>query len=67
MSSEVRDLQATEWGDAGLVTCVVDQSYRMEGQQQQITAPTTIVYRREGDDWKIALVHSAPLPDAPEG
>jgi ketosteroid isomerase-like protein len=61
--SEVSDIDTTEWGDVGVVTCVVDQSYSMQGQQQKITAPTSMVFRREGDEWKIAVFHSVPLPE----
>jgi ketosteroid isomerase-like protein len=28
-------------------------------------APTTLLWRREGDAWKLALVHSIPLSTAP--
>ena len=31
-----------------------------------ITAPTSITFRREGDDWKIAVFHSVPLEDLAE-
>lgn len=61
--SQVRDVHVTEWGDAGVVTCVVDQTYTMEGEQQKVTAPTSMTFRREGDEWKVALFHSVPLPD----
>jgi len=38
VKSQVRDVHVTEWGDAGVVTCIVDQTYTMEGQRQEITA-----------------------------
>jgi ketosteroid isomerase-like protein len=63
VSSTVRDVRTTEWGDAGVITCVVDQTYTMGGQEQQVTAPTSIACRREDGDWKIVVFHSAPLPD----
>jgi ketosteroid isomerase-like protein len=66
VSSRVRDVHTVESGDCGIVTCVVDQVYTMGGQEQDITAPTSITLRREGDDWKIAVFHSVPLPDMPE-
>lgn len=62
VSSKVRNVHETEWGDAGVVTCVVDQTYEMDGAEQSITAPTSIVFRREGGEWKIAVFHSVPLP-----
>lgn len=61
--SQLRDVQGIEWGDAGLVTCTVDQDYKMGGAEQRVHAPTSVVFRREGGDWKVALFHSVPLPD----
>src|SRR5439155_4578915 len=37
VSSRVSDVHTTEWGDAGVVTCVVHQTYTMGGQEQEIT------------------------------
>jgi ketosteroid isomerase-like protein len=39
VSSRVRDVHVADWGDTGVVTCVVDQTYTMGGEEQQITAP----------------------------
>jgi hypothetical protein len=33
-------------------------------ERQHISMPTTIVLRRSGAEWKVALIHSAPLPEA---
>ena len=66
VSSRVSDVHVSEWGDTGVVTCVVNQTYTMGGQEQEITAPTSITFRREGDDWKIAVFHSVPLEDLAE-
>jgi ketosteroid isomerase-like protein len=61
--SELRDAHERVWGDVGLLTCWLDQDYTFEGNAQHISAPTTIVFRREGGDWKVALFHSVPLPE----
>jgi ketosteroid isomerase-like protein len=37
----------------------------MGGEEQRIASPSTIVFHREGDDWRIAVFHSAPLPQQP--
>src|SRR4051812_27394499 len=66
VSSRVTNLHTTEWGDTGVVTCVVNQTYTMGGQEQEVTAPTSITFRREDDDWKIVVFHSVPLQDMPE-
>jgi ketosteroid isomerase-like protein len=61
--SELRDAQERVWGDVGVLTCWLEQDYTFEGNAQHISAPTTIVLRREGGEWKIALFHSVPLPE----
>jgi ketosteroid isomerase-like protein len=61
--TEVGDVSSGIQGDVGVVTCWLDQTYVLEGQEQRVSAPTTIVFRREGDDWKLSLFHSVPLPE----
>jgi hypothetical protein len=60
--SQMSDIHEAVWGDVGLVTFVLDQTYQMDEQQQTISAPTSILLRREDDDWKIALIHTVPIP-----
>jgi ketosteroid isomerase-like protein len=62
--SQLRDVHEYTWGDAGVVTCWLDQDYTMEGAGQHVSAPTTFVLRREDGEWRIALVHSVPLPES---
>ncbi len=59
--SEISDVHASVWGDAGLVTLILTQTYEMDGQRQQLSAPSSFVLRHEQDAWKVALVHSVPL------
>jgi len=61
--TELRDTDESVWGDTGLLTCWLEQAYTLAGEQQRISAPTTIVFRREGGEWKLALFHSVPLPE----
>ena len=63
IESRLSSVQITEWGDTGLITCVLEQTYRIGGEEQQIRAPTSIVCRREDGDWKAVLFHSVPLPE----
>jgi len=63
VQTELRYPEEQVWGDAGLVTCWIEQDYTMDGKQQHVSAPTTIVFRREGGEWKAALFHSIPLPE----
>jgi hypothetical protein len=52
-------------GDVEVETCVLRQSYVIEGVSCTIEAPTTLIGRREGDGWKLALMYSIPLSTAP--
>jgi ketosteroid isomerase-like protein len=61
--TELRDPTERVWGETGVLTCWLDQQYTIEGRSQRISAPTTIVFRRVGDEWHLALFHSIPLPD----
>ena len=62
--SDLRDVNEVTWGDAGLVTCWIEQDYRLEGKPIHLSAPTTFLFRRMGSDWRVALFHSVPLPEA---
>lgn len=59
--SKISDLHTIEVGDVGLVTYVLEQTYVMDGEQQTVSAPTSMVFRREAGSWKIALIHSGPM------
>ncbi len=62
--SEVRDAREVIWGEVGLVTFWLEQDYDYQGKPTHSSAPTTVLLRRTGPDWKIALFHSIPLPEA---
>jgi ketosteroid isomerase-like protein len=61
--SQMRDVQEAVWGDVGLVTFVLEQTYKMDGQPVNISAPTSIVFRRENGEWRVALIHTVPIPE----
>jgi len=61
--TEATDVSESIFGDVGVVTCWLDQTYTLEGQEQSVSAPTTIVFRNEDGDWKLSLFHSVPLPE----
>ena len=52
-------------GDTGLLTCWMEQDYLLDGAFQHVSAPTSVLFRREPTGWKMMLFHSIPLP--PEG
>jgi ketosteroid isomerase-like protein len=57
------DVTERVWDDTGVLTCWLEQRYVFEGSEQQISAPTTIVFRRSDGEWKAALFHSVPLAE----
>jgi ketosteroid isomerase-like protein len=59
--SRISDINEAVWGDVGLVTFVLDQTYTMDGEERTITAPTSFVFRRQNGDWKLALIHTVPV------
>ncbi|HEX6353340.1 nuclear transport factor 2 family protein [Actinophytocola sp.] len=63
LSTKLSDLREQTWGEVGLVTCWLEQDYTMRGTRQHVSSPTTFVLRRIDDRWKVALVHSIPLPE----
>src|ERR1700743_1173105 len=63
LHSRARDLHANDWGETGIVTFILEQTYKLDGAQQTLEAHTSILFRRQDDAWKIALIHTVPLPD----
>ncbi|MFC9688194.1 nuclear transport factor 2 family protein [Kribbella sp. NPDC056951] len=63
VSTTVSDLEERTWGEVGLVTCWLDQSYTLDGEPQKVSAPTSVVLRRVDGEWRAALIHSVPLPE----
>jgi len=66
LRSELSDFVAAEWDDTAVVTCVLDQSYSIAGEDQRIHAPTSVVLRRADGAWRCALLHSVPLAEPEE-
>jgi ketosteroid isomerase-like protein len=60
--SSIDNVHETVLGDAGTVTCWLEQDYVLEGTPQHVSAPTTVGFRRDGAAWKVNLFHSIPLP-----
>jgi uncharacterized protein (TIGR02246 family) len=65
--SEMRDVHEAVHGDVGVVTFWLEQDYTLEGERQHVSAPTSVVLRREGGAWKLALFHSIPVPEKTPG
>lgn len=63
--STIEDVAVRGWGDVEVETCMLHQTYLFDGTKSVIEAPTTLIWCREGEDWKLALVHSIPLSTEP--
>lgn len=59
--SGVSDLHVQTWGDTALVTCWLEQDYTHNGMHHHVSAPSSFLLRRDGDTWKIVLIHSIPV------
>jgi hypothetical protein len=59
--STIDDVDVRAWGDVEIETCMLRQSYVFDGTRFEIEAPTTTIWHREGDTWKLALIHTIPL------
>ena len=62
--SQLNDIHEISWGDTGLVTFWLEQSYGLDGEEHYVSAPTTMVFRREDGAWKAVLMHSVPMPES---
>lgn len=63
INSTLSDLREDDWDETGVVTCWLEQDYTLNGEPQHVSAPSTFVLRRVEGEWKIALIHTIPLPD----
>jgi ketosteroid isomerase-like protein len=63
--STVEQPEVRRWGDVEVETFMLRQSYAYDGTRYEIEAPTTMIWLREGETWKLALEHSIPLSPAP--
>ena len=46
------------------MTCWLEQNDVLDGQVQHVSAPTSMMFRREDGTWKAVLIHSIPLPES---
>ncbi|HLF69137.1 MAG TPA: nuclear transport factor 2 family protein [Gaiellaceae bacterium] len=65
--SELHDVREVLLADTGIVTFWLEQDYTLEGSRQHVSAPSTVVLRRDRDGWKVVLFHSIPLPEEATG
>ena len=60
--STINNIREVIWGEVGVLTCWLEQDYTLEGTKQHVSAPTTVVFRRNNGAWKMVLFESIPLP-----
>jgi ketosteroid isomerase-like protein len=61
LSSTMNDVHENDFGNLGIVTFWLEQDYSLDGVAHHVSAPTSVVFRREGGEWKMALFHSIPI------
>ena len=63
LRTELTEVAETIWGDVGVLTCQLDQTYTADGREGRGVGPATVVFHREGSDWKLTLFHIVALSD----
>jgi hypothetical protein len=68
-SNRIEEVEARMIGpDIGMVTYVWFGQGTWEGVEYNIRCPSSLVARRDGDGWRVVLMHSVPADErAPEG
>jgi ketosteroid isomerase-like protein len=61
--STISNVREAVWGEGGVLTCWLEQDYIFDGTKQHVSAPTTVVFRRDMGAWKILVFESIPLPE----
>jgi ketosteroid isomerase-like protein len=57
------DVAVEQWDDTAILTGMVEQTYRLEGEPRHGRAPLTVVFRRRDGEWKVVLMHVVALPE----
>jgi ketosteroid isomerase-like protein len=66
LQSQLSDLHASTWDEVGLVTCVLDRTFKITGQHERSSAPASMIFRHQDGSWKLALIHTVPIPRQPQ-
>jgi ketosteroid isomerase-like protein len=61
LHSTITDMEVRTLGDLEVETCMMHQTGAFDGTAFEQDAPTTTIWRREGETWRLVLVHSIPL------
>ena len=63
IQSTLSDLHVSVGTDVATVTCMLDQTYVLDGKSTTIRAPTTSTLRRVNENWRIVVMHSVPFAE----
>jgi ketosteroid isomerase-like protein len=62
LHSTITDLDVRRWGDIQVETGMMHQTGALvDGTKVEQDAPMTTIWRREGETWRLALIHSVAL------
>lgn len=64
--SQLTDFRATTWDEVGLVTGVLDRTFKITDQHERSSAPASMIFRYQDGSWKLALIHTVPIPHQPQ-
>lgn len=57
MRTVVTDGDVRRFGDVEVETMGLHESFVLDGRPQQNESAATLVWRRSGNDWKVAVIH----------
>lgn len=58
--SSAEDVHVGRWGDVEVETFLLRQIYDLDGASCRVVSPTTLVWRRSGHRWRLAVIESIP-------
>jgi ketosteroid isomerase-like protein len=64
VSSTLNDVNESVFGETAVVTYWLEQDYKVNGEPQHVSAPTTVLLRRENSAWRAVLIHTIPLAES---
>jgi hypothetical protein len=63
LRTELTQVAESIWGEVGVLTCNLEQTYTAEGREGHSGGPATVVCHRKGGEWKLALFHVVALAE----
>lgn len=60
VQSAADDVHVVRWGDVEVETFLLRQVYELDGVTTRVMSPTTLLWRRTPQGWRLALIQSIP-------